>query len=213
MNLTENLRDYLMNMLTPSTRLTEVELASHFQVSRASVRESLKALEGEGLIDRCRSRGITLHHFTLRDINEIYDLRAVLEGFACGRACQVVTAPQLDELSALADEDNRLLPLAVDVLGSRRVSECDARFHGLLITIAGNLHLQEVLSNLALMRKAFVLYNSSFRRNRSSASTPFGHAEIVRALQAADATLAERLMREHVLWAKRHLIDELCLQV
>ena len=211
MNLTEHLRGYLMTALVPGGHLTETELAAHFHVCRASVREALKALEGEGLIDRCRSRGISLHQFSLRDINEIYDLRAVLEGFACSRACQIITSRQLDELSQLAEEYERLLLVARDTQDSSRASECDARFHGMLITIAGNRHLQEFLDNIALMRKSFSLYAPNYRRNRSSESTPFGHREIVGALRQADAALAERLMREHVLWAKRHLMEELNL--
>lgn len=211
MNLIEHLRGYLMTALAPGKHLTETELAAHFHVCRASVREALKALEGEGLIDRCRSRGISLHQFSLRDINEIYDLRAALEGFACGRACQVVSSRQLDELSHLAEEYERLLGHAQESRDSSLASECDARFHGMLITIAGNRHLQEFLDNIALMRKSFSFYAPNYRRNRSVESTPFGHREIVEAMRQADAALAERLMREHVLWAKRHLLEEINL--
>jgi len=210
-DLTERLREHLTRTLVPGTHVTETELAEHFQVCRASIREALKALESEGLIDRCRRLGISLHHFTLRDISELYDLRAVLEGFACGRACQVVSLDQLNELQSLAEEYNGLVPQATDAAGSQRASACDARFHALLIEIAGNHHLHELLDNISLMRKSFMLYAAGFRRNRSSASTPFSHTEIVKALRSADAALAERLMREHVLWAKRHLLEELAM--
>ena len=208
MDLTERVREYLLNQLSPETRLTENSLALHFKVCRASIREALKALEKEGIIDRNRSLGISLHQFTLKDICEIYDLRAVLEGFACGRACQVITHEQLQELEKIAQEYTRAVEAFVNGGDGNYVGECDVKFHAMLIDIAGNTHLHEILDSFALMRKSFRLYTTNYRRNRGVVNTPYSHDEIVKALRSADAQLCERLMREHVLWAKRHLIEE-----
>lgn len=205
--LTGRIRNYLLSELTPDGRITENDLMERFNVGRSSVRETLKELESEKLIERKRSRGITLRRFSMRDIAEIYDLRATLEGFACGQAASVVTNEELQELERLAN-DYETMCREADQDNNTRLSVCDVQFHGMLVDIAGNRQLKEIMTGFSIMRQAFMMYAPHFRKARSVRNTPFSHIEIVKAIKNADSQGAERLMREHVLWAKRRLLEQ-----
>ena len=83
-SIVENLRDAIIHgKLTAGSRLNETEVAKQMGVSRVPVREAISRLEHQGLIISNHNRGSFVRYFDQRDIVEIYNLRAVLEGLAC----------------------------------------------------------------------------------------------------------------------------------
>jgi DNA-binding GntR family transcriptional regulator len=78
-------------LLAPGERLVEMALARRFEVSQGPVREALRLLEREGLVDHRPRRGVYVRVLSARDIEEVYSLRAAIEGLAVRRAVQLMT--------------------------------------------------------------------------------------------------------------------------
>jgi DNA-binding GntR family transcriptional regulator len=96
-------RAILNGVFEPGARLRQEELAEVFGTSRIPIREALRALEYEGLVSSEPHRGFTVSALEADDVEEVYDLRAVLESHAVRLALPLLTDQDLDELEALFD--------------------------------------------------------------------------------------------------------------
>lgn len=112
----ETLREAILGgVLPPATRLRQEELATAFETSRIPVREALRVLEYEGLVSSEPHRGFTVTSLDADEVEEIYDLRTVLETHAVRLAVPLLTDVDLEELGAVfrelmdaPDDDARL---------------------------------------------------------------------------------------------------------
>jgi DNA-binding GntR family transcriptional regulator len=192
-------RDILGGALAGGARLKEEELAAAVGVSRTPVREALRRLSAEGLVDFERHQGAVVAHWSLEDIEEIFGLRAVLEPYAVGLAASRISAAQIGELARLAD--------AMEAAGAAKeenfiddISTLNGEFHKILVRASGNRRLVRMLSGLIEMPvvlRTFGIYSPE-ELQRS-----FGHhREIVAALRAGDTTWPATVMRSHVLAAR-----------
>ena len=84
----------------PGQRLKEEELAQQFGISRTPIREAMLVLQTEGLLEAAPNRGATVRSYDIPALEEMYDLRAVLEGHAARRAASRVSSEHLQELRA-----------------------------------------------------------------------------------------------------------------
>jgi len=89
----------------PGHRLKEEELAQQLGISRTPVREALLVLQSEGLVEAAPNRGATVRAYDTADLEEMYELRALLEGHAAGRAASRVTPDQLAHLAVFLCTD------------------------------------------------------------------------------------------------------------
>ena len=101
--------DICQGVYAPGTRLQEVELAQNLNVSRSPVREALRALAADGLLLEIPNKGVYVKEFTVKDIEEIYDLRVMLESYGILHSVGHVTASRQERLlSLLADMEKYL---------------------------------------------------------------------------------------------------------
>lgn len=203
MELVDKVRNEILSKSLTDERIREQDLGEKFQVSRTSIRDALKQLQVEKLIDRTRNKGITLHRFSLKEIADIYDLRAVLEGFAGRLVTEKISKHQLAELRQLADEyfQNETLEASAELR-----SELDDRFHRMIIDIADNAHLEDIMNQFSILKQAFSLYIKKDRPLKGIDHTPYTHSRIVDAIEQGDSERVEQLLRKHSLWAKQHLL-------
>ncbi|MFG1623097.1 GntR family transcriptional regulator [Kribbella sp. NPDC049227] len=174
--------------------LREGELADAFGVSRTPIREALRRLTAEGLVRYERNRGVQVQVWSVRDLDEIFSLRSVLEPWGCRLAATSGRA-DLTMLAELADAMDRIAPdgLPTDV---DRLTELNNRFHRAILEAADNTRLTAVISSIVqvpLVWRTFTRYSPEALR-RSLAH----HHELVAALTAADPDWAESVMRGHV---------------
>ncbi len=203
MELVDKVRDEILSMSLTDCRIREQDLTAKFKVSRTSIRDALKQLQVEKLIDRKRNKGITLHRFSLKEVADIYDLRAVLEGFAGQLVTDKISQEQLVELRKYADEycKNETLTTSAEFR-----SELDDKFHRMIVDIADNQHLKDIMNQFSILKQAFSLYIKKDTPLKSIYHTPYTHSKIVDAIEAGDGVLAEQLLRKHSIWAKQHLL-------
>lgn len=185
----------------PGQRLTEVELASRYGVSRTSVREAFQRLTGDGLLAFEPHRGVTVRRLSRKEVDNLFAVRGALEVLAVGLALPALRlAP--GKLLALQDEMDR----AVDGNDMAGFSDANNRFHALFSDTADNAVLAETLTRLSNS-----LYWLQFRMlvdRQDVFASNLEHRRIVEAILAEDMQAAEAAMRDHVA-ASRTLIQKL----
>ncbi len=193
----------------PGARLGEIEVAAELGLSRTPVREALRRLGSEGLVENLPNRGARVRSWSADDLDESYEVRAVLEGLGARRAAARVTREQLDQLAGLADEMVGVDPS----LGHRppgdfgELAALNAEFHALIVSASGSGRLGETLA--AVVQMPLVLRTYRRYTPEALARSHAHHHEIVDALRAGDGTWAESVMRSHVLAARSVLLRSL----
>lgn len=188
--------------VSPGQRLKEEELAQQLGISRTPIREALLVLQTEGLLEATPNRGATVRSYDAAELEEMYELRAVLEGHAARRAAARVTPEQLDELRASCDRFALLLE--GDDLPAL-VAENNL-FHQVILDAAGSERLGGMVRQvvaLPLVYKSYLWYSPA----QASASLHI-HLQLVTALERGDGERAELVMREHVFEARDVLVRQ-----
>jgi DNA-binding GntR family transcriptional regulator len=157
-------------------------------------------LEAEGLVEIAPNRGATVCSFSIEDVWDIYDLRAVLEGHAARRAAGRIADDELEKLRELTGEMEGLAGRFDDhVEEIRALVGLNQEFHGIIVEASRNRRLQHLINRtvqIPLMFKAFFWYTS-----RERVISNHYHRRILEALENGDADRAEIIMREHVYGA------------
>lgn len=190
--------------ITKENPCTEERLKQKVGVCRGSIREALKELEKEGLIERKQRKGFYLRKPTVDELSAIYDLRSVLEGFAGRLAAEKAGKRDLEELNNIARQyetrftkKNRKQAVAVDVAFHRKIAE-----------LSGNSYLLEIMDNFSILEKAFAMsYQFSFAP--SDETFPYPHKVIIQTLKSRNAEKCELLIRAHVQACKQRLIEKI----
>lgn len=188
------LREQIYNhVLAPGQRLDEAALAEQLGISRTPLREALKVLSSEGLVDLQPHKGCFVTELTVRDLEEIFPIMATLEGRVAHEVAAKRTAAQLKALDALHDKLERHAA-AGDV---NRYYETNYVFHDQMQECAGNRWLQVVIGDLRKLLK--LSRHHSLRLEGRLAASLAEHRALMKAVHRQDADGAERVMREHLL--------------
>jgi len=182
----------LSGRLHPGQPLPIQELAETMEMSRTPVREAVRALEAEGLVEVFPSRGTFVSNISVDDIRELFELREALEGMAARLAAQRRTEEDLRVLE-------QILQSAHAATGSDRLDrekEYGAEFHSALARIAGNSRISAIREDVKLnIDRARLISYSSPQRGAEAVEE---HHEILEAIRLGDAELAEQTMRRHL---------------
>lgn len=196
----ESIKRYIMEAdLDEEARLTEDFLSGQLGISKSPVREALNSLQTEGLIRIEPRRGAYLRRFSVKEVQDLYDLRELLEVYAVATA--TLTPSLIDALDASIDHTRGWLK-AKDKL--RHIEE-DTRFHGAIASATGNNELCRMLSNI--QHQIWLFRCKTYRL--SSTTAPSAHRRILDALKANDREAAQNAMRDHIRLVRDRLIDHL----
>lgn len=193
--------DVLAGRFNPGERLTEEHLAKSMGVSRTPVREALHKLESEGLIKPLESRGFSVARDSREEMEDLFDIRAALEGYAIRLICDCITA---ESIAVLED----LIRKAEDALKRKKLDEIfkyNTRFHDVLHDVIS--HKSRFHNLIADTRKYVLRYRKdSLQYLTAARRTIDGHKKIVLAISLKNPDLCERVMREHVQEAKEEAL-------
>ncbi len=198
---TELIREAIVDgRLAPGQRLKEEELARELGISRTPVREALLILQTEGLVEATPNRGATVRSHTAEDLDDLYQLRALLEGYAARRAATRISAECLARLRESCERFERIR--TEDDL--REIVKENLFFHNSILDAAGSHRLAAMVRKvieLPLVYKSYIWYSP----DQKLISAHY-HRQITRALEARDAERAEMIMKEHVFEARDLLV-------
>jgi DNA-binding GntR family transcriptional regulator len=201
---TELIREAIVDgRLEPGRRLKEEELARELGISRTPVREALLMLQAEGLVDAIPNRGAMVRVHTTEDLDDLYQLRALLEGYAARRAAARISDEQVEQLRSSCDRFEGLDP-DEDL---RELVRENLLFHSTILDVAGSARLASMVRRvieLPLVYKSYIWYSPDQKR-----ISAHYHRQIVNALAARDSERTELIMKEHIYEARDLLVSHL----
>jgi DNA-binding GntR family transcriptional regulator len=201
---TEVIREAIVDgRLAPGARLKEEELARELGISRTPIREALLILQSEGLVEATPNRGATVRTHSAHDLDDLYQLRAVLEGHAARRAASRIGPRELAKLRRSCERFEKLDGKS----DLRETVRENMVFHQTIHELAASGRLSALLRQvieLPLVYRSYNWYSPEQKR-----ISEHYHRQITAALEARDAERAELLMKEHVYEARDLLVARL----
>jgi DNA-binding GntR family transcriptional regulator len=198
---TELIRQAILDgRLSPGARLKEEELAQQLGISRTPVREALLILQAEGLVEATPNRGATVRTHDADELDDLYQLRALLEGHAARLAALRATDQTIAALWASCER-------FAAVAGGDEIREIvqeNLFFHSAILEAAGSARLEAMVRKvieLPLVYKSYIWYSPGQRQ-----ISVHYHRQITHALETRDAARAELVMNEHVFEARDLLV-------
>lgn len=195
--------DIIGGRFPPATRLKIGELADRYGTSAMPVREALRQLDGERLVELNAHRGAIVRPVTIGYIQDLYDVREALEGILTERSARAATADDIGALEGLA----HAWEAAVATADSDGLLEANARLHGRINAIGRNEEARALTARgaplLATLRKQI-----GYRPNRL-AEIKDEHRAIVAAIAAHDPGAARQASRDHCFAARDDLVAQL----
>ena len=193
-------RDILGGVYQRGDILTELRLSEQLKVSRTPVREALRRLEQDDLVES-RGKSIVVVGITPEDLMDILEIRSRLEGIATAKCCRRITKEELSEL----DEIITLQEFYVSRGFTDKVLESDSRFHEAIYAACGSRPYDKQLT--ALHKKLQRYRKMSVAVNTRAVASAAEHRDIFQALAAGDAALAEELAVKHVEMARANILN------
>ncbi|MCX7779412.1 MAG: GntR family transcriptional regulator [Negativicutes bacterium] len=176
----------------PGETLLELKLADELGVSRTPIREAIRLLEVEGLIETTTKKGAVVLGISRKDVQDIYAIRQLVEGLAARWAAEHITPADLKELQKTFD----LMEFYAQRNDVDEIAELDNRFHQLIYEASGSKILNLTLSNLH--QYVQLARMESLRMKNRLPHTIAEHRSILEALAAKDPDAAEKALTEHV---------------
>ena len=196
------IRDDILNgVYKEHEELKEARIGKELGVSRTPVREALRQLELEGLVQIIPNRGAFVTGISAKDVRDIYMIRSRLEGLCARWACEHITREQLEAM----EENVYLAEFHAGKGHMEQMAELDNQFHHTLYRACDSKMLEHLLNEyheylLRVRKKAL----SSIDRGTASNKE---HRSIMEAIRAGNADLAERLASEHMKNAYANMVS------
>ena len=190
--------DILSGKYSRGEILTEGKLSSELGVSRTPIREALRRLEQEHLIEES-GKGSVVIGVTEKDLEDIYLIRGRLEGLVASMAARNRTEEQLEALR----EALELQEFYVDKKDADRIKKMDNKFHNRMYELSGSMVFYDTL--LPLHKKAQKYRKASVESKSRAEASVTEHRRIYEAVAAGDSALAAKCAEEHVLNAYNHI--------
>ncbi len=191
--------DILSGIYAQGEELREITLGEKLGVSRTPIREALRQLELEGLVEIIPHKGAHVTGISQKDVDDIYQMRTYLEGLAARWAAERMSEEDIAEM----EEVILLSEFNLQKAKKEQMVKLDGRFHQIMYHAAGSRMLEHVLKDFHHYVK-MARSNSVALRNRAKNSVD-EHKAILEAIKNRDGDLAEKLANEHI----RHVIQNL----
>jgi len=186
--------DIIKGTYKDGERLVEPKLAEMLGISRTPIREALRQLENEGFVEIVPRKGAVVKELTLKDIDDLYAIRANLEGLAAKQATENITDKDIEKLKIINEKFYKISSGKTNIIEEYLKYNID--FHNMFIVLSKNHKLIEILKGLDknFQRLKSILVSKSDRAEEARRE----HDEIIKAFATKDSDLAEKAVRWHI---------------
>jgi DNA-binding GntR family transcriptional regulator len=200
----ESLREAIIQgRLKPGERLMEMQLADEMGVSRTPVREAIRKLELEGFVVMIPRKGAYVSGISVKDIVDVFEVRAALEALAAGLAAERITDEELEHLERALVQISEV-SVRDDI---NAMVETDTNFHELIYKACRNDRLVQIVTHLQEQIHRFRI--TSLSQPGRSRNALAEHRAIVEAISDRNAEAAQERAREHIENAEQSLLNAL----
>jgi len=198
-------RGIMSGQLKPGDRLVEAELAEELGVSRAPVREALIQLQQQGLVVTRLGRGAEISRWSPRDVEELYDLRSLLESHAAYLGASQMTDPEVVTLGEIVAGIRR----AAEAADGQAMSDLDMEFHSRLSATCRQSRLLRVLQSTQSQTRVFMTMLKAYRLYPDMLAVARSHEALMEIIRTRDPEAVAAAVRQHVVNAGKRLYDRL----
>lgn len=197
-----SIKETILNHGFPrGARIRDEELAAQLGVSRTPVREAIRTLIRDGLVEVFPRSMTRVRDFTEQDIIEIFDIRIELESLAARKSAERIPPDQLQHLKSLHDAAEEAMRN-----GSPKAAlDFDSEMHRIILENCGNERLKQMMGNI---NDSVTYFRKLGERTRAHRGFNYRHREIMRALSREDGDAAAKALAEHLLMAKEQTLRD-----
>lgn len=191
----------IMHQYPPGSAVVESQIAEKLCMSRTPVRNALKRLISDGLLDCTLNKGCSVPNLSRRDLDYLFDFRTLVEP-ACAREAAINYTPAYkDEIDSLIEEENTCLRSKAGEL--HIINE---KMHTLTVTISGNNYFLHSVKQVTWRCQLYLFFFDNFYMSKGSENTsylenfksPSQHARLFTAIKDKNPDEAEAVMKEHI---------------
>ena len=180
--------------LKPGERVYEPAMASALQVSRTPLREAIRRLISESLLEQQRTGGVLVPALDEAAISELYEVRAAMESLMARNACLKATQADIDALEAILERNAAMVGFADEAMKQGMA------LHGKIAGIAGNSWARRFHDQISNQMERYRHFTNSTQERRDQALAQ--HRTLVAAVAAGDPDQAARIAFDHVMAAR-----------
>ena len=196
----------LKGELKPGERLMELQLASKLGVSRTPIREAIRMLEQEGLAVTMPRKGAEVAKMTLKDMEDVLEVREALDELAAKIACKKISDDELANLKTIKDEFKR----SMDSGDVKKIAEEDVKFHDAIYEATNNAKLVSMMNNI---REQMYRYRLEYIKDADKRQIlVVEHDYILKAIRSRHVAEAKKAIREHIDNQENSIIRQIRLE-
>ena len=198
----EKIREDILNdQYAHGEKIVEAKLAEELGVSRTPVREALKQLELDGLVENIPNRGVIVKGISKQDIYDIFTIRMAIEGIAAQWAVERMSDEELAQLKEVFE----LMEFYTFKGDVTKISELNTKFHEIIYMATKSRYLEHVLKDFQLFIKS--TRNKSLRSEGRIDTALQEHQKIVKAFMERDAETAVEMLTNHITNSRRNAMS------
>ena len=190
----------LSGKIQPGERINESKLSNVLGVSRAPIREALRLLASNGILEIRANRGMFVRDLQINEVEGLYDIRAALDVLAGERAAELIDAEHLQVLNHWIEE----MAGCVEANDTDAYYRANIAFHEAIVEISGNANLlsiyEGVCKQMSLFRRVSLSLPGHLRLSLQR------HKKIVEAIRSKNSVKAASVMKNHTIGAKKALL-------
>lgn len=196
----------IIGELRPGERLMEVQLAEKMGVSRTPVREAIRKLELEGLVDMIPRKGAHVAELSIKDIMDVLEVRASLDGLATSLAAERITDDELKELKHI----NGQFASYIEKENLNGSIKKDVEFHDIIYRASRNDKLISIINNLREQVQRFrVIYLKEYNNSKNLIKE---HNDIFEAVSSRSMENARNIAKTHIMNQESTILSSLKMQ-
>jgi DNA-binding GntR family transcriptional regulator len=195
----------IYNEIAAGEFLSENTLAQALNMSRTPVREALKILASESLVEIHNGRGIFIPNITTREVHELFEVRSALECAAVKSFLKNVTEEDLRELEKSWLAHKKKIETGL-VVTNEELAESDHKIHGAIMDKSDNSILKDIMRGIR--QRIQRIQALSISRYQNQSETIQQHLNIIHAIRSRDEEEIKRVLVEHILFAENNVLKE-----
>ena len=203
-NLTEQVYKVLLDMvingeLKPDERIVEESISKKLRISRTTLKRAINILIGEGIVEERPKKGCYLKSYSKKEILDIYYVREVIEGLSARIAAEIIKPHELKELKEIIKKSEEYL----EQNDINSYNTMNTKFHELLTKISKNKMIISILGKYNIIRISLKIGETKVSKKSIEE-----HKSIIKAIESADGDMAEKIIRNHIRFAREELAVE-----